>query len=224
MSHTTEHINTLLFDLDGTLLDSRKFLVNTSFEVLETFYPGRFTVDDIVEEFGNGFVRLLPDKESETSQRAREKYHAIKTEKYHLTPLFPGVLEGLRTLREQGLKLGLVTNQNKELSIEALRENRIFDFFDVIIAPSDVREAKPSPEGILKAMQQLGCRKQEVAMIGDSRYDIMAGERAGVFTGFLNWYEDTVMPKAHSPDFTYKNFEQLVRTHTKTDGPNEGST
>lgn len=212
MSQTAKDIGVLLFDLDGTLLDSRDFLVTESYNIIEKYYPGKYMLEKVKEDFGNGFARLLPDLVAEHNKRALHEFHTAKVERYHKIVFFPGVIESLHKLKTEGYKLGIVTNQNKQVATGSLQENNLLELFDVIIGVDDVREGKPSPEGIMKAMDDLGCQKQEVIMIGDSRYDIMAGKNAGILTGFLKWYTDLQMPNEHAPDFVYENFEMLLST------------
>src|SRR5690625_7190810 len=73
MKKDNSNIKVILFDLDGTLLDSRDFLVQTSFDILQKNYPNQFPYEHIEADFGNGFARLLPNKQSEIGKRSEER-------------------------------------------------------------------------------------------------------------------------------------------------------
>jgi len=205
-------IKVILFDLDGTLLDSRDFLVQTSFDILQKNYPNQFSYEHIEADFGNGFARLLPNKQSEIGKQSLREFRATKMEKYHETIYFPGVIDGLRHLNSQGIQLGIVTNQNKQMAIHSLKHHDIESLFTVTIGHQDVHEGKPDPEGINRAIEALQCKKEDVLMVGDSRFDMMAGERAGVKTGFLKWYDNLIIPKESPPTYIFESFDILLET------------
>jgi len=207
----TNDIKLLLFDLDGTLLDSRAFLVSESFLILEKYYPGHYTEEQIQADFGSGFKKLLPNIEDERHELSLKEFHKVKEEKYHLLKYFPGVIDGLHKLREMGYRLGVVTNQNKQLAMKSIHENNLLDLFDVIIGDSDVEVIKPSPEGVFQAIDKLNVNKENTVMVGDSSADILAGTQAGVKTVFLKWYEDTHIPQHPNPDYIYENFDEFIK-------------
>ena len=212
MKKDNSNIKVILFDLDGTLLDSRDFLVQTSFDILQKNYPNQFPYEHIEADFGNGFARLLPNKQSEIGKQSLREFHATKLKKYHETSYFPGVTDGLRHLNNQGLQLGIVTNQNKQIAMQSLKYHNIKSLFAITIGNQDVSEGKPSPEGINQAIAALQCEKENVLMVGDSRFDMIAGERAGVKTGFLKWYENLNVPKESPPTYVFENFDTLLET------------
>lgn len=215
LEKNSSDIKVILFDLDGTLLDSRDFLVQSSFDILQKNYPDQFPYEQIEADFGNGFGRLLPDKKSDIGKKSLQEFHGIKLGKYHETTYFPGVLDGLYTLHAKGITLGVVTNQNKQVAINSLKHHQIKSLFDVIIGLQDVKEGKPSPEGINQAIEQLQCNKEDVLMVGDSRFDMMAGYHADVQTGFTKWYDNLIIPQAYPPTFVFENFDMLLDVITK---------
>ena len=216
-SYNTKNIKVVLFDMDATLLDSRDYLVKAFYEIIEKYYPGEYKTETIKKNFWKGFSEILLDEIPSPNKKVMEEFHAVKVAHYHKILFFPGVKEGLNELKKKGFQLGIVSNQNRQVSINVLKENNLYELFDVIIALDDVQEGKPSPEGINKVIQQLGCKANEVIMIGDSRYDIMAGHRAGVLTGFFKWYEDISIPEEHPPHFTFENFDMLLNTLMETE-------
>lgn len=212
MREDKHDLKVILFDLDGTLLDSRDFLVQSSYDILQKHYPQQFSYEQIEMDFGNGFARLLPDQVSDINVQALADFHGIKMEKYHETLYFPNVVKGLKRLYDMNIRLGVVTNQNKQVALNSLKHHGLESLFDVVIAHQDVKEGKPSPEGIFLAIEKLQCTKDEVIMVGDSRFDIMAGQNAGVLTGFIKWYDNLVIPKETPPDYVFYDFDSLLET------------
>lgn len=207
-----ENAKMLLFDLDGTLLDSRDFLVKESYETIEKYYLGRFTYESIIENFGGGFSRFLSKSNTSYDQLALDEFYSIKIAGYHKkTSLFPGVFEGLHEMKRKGYVLGIVTNQHKQMTVNVLRKHEIMDLFDVTVASEDVQEKKPSPEGIIKAMRDMGKDSNRVTMIGDSSYDIIAAQQAGVSSGLLSWYSDVDIASVCDPDFNCYRFEDVLK-------------
>jgi pyrophosphatase PpaX len=210
LKRNLKDINTLLFDLDGTLLDSREFLLGIQFSTLEKYCPGQYSYEHVVENFGNVFHEMLGTLNSESNQIAIEEFCTAKLAGYHkYSPPFPGVIPGLQALRERGFKLGVITNQQKEPVHNALQAYGMVELFDVIIALEDVEKRKPSPEGIAAALVQVGADISTAAMVGDSHVDIHAAKNAGVVSVLLNWYEEK-HALSHGPDLVWGNFDELL--------------
>ncbi|WP_218093146.1 HAD family hydrolase [Paenibacillus solanacearum] len=204
------HLNTLLFDLDGTLLDSRDFLIQASYETMEAYFPGACPYDYIRENFGIGFSHYLPQEPSALREEALQRFFTLKMNHYHeKSTVFPGVIEGLKALKESGRRLGIVTNQQKAVTEQALAAFGMADLFDIVVAIEDVAKGKPDPEGIHQAMRAIGAAPETTAMAGDSAYDLLAARNAGVASVYLTWYEQMETLEHCSPDWTCASFEQL---------------
>ncbi|WP_289138121.1 HAD family hydrolase [uncultured Brevibacillus sp.] len=207
-------ITALLFDLDGTLLDSRDAVIDAVAFTANEYAPGLFSREELVARFGESFDDFLaavavaaglPDK-SEVLQ----KYFAFVRQNHaqHVR-LFPYVREGLEKLRDAGYVLAIVTNKQREFAVAGLEMAEIDHLFDVIVSVDDVSRGKPSAEPIQKALEELGKLPTEAMMIGDSRYDVLAAVGAGVQAVVLEWYGKEEWSYA-VPDFTYPNFQAFV--------------
>jgi len=158
----------LLFDLDGTLWDSYPWYAEviralgdvSSESVLARLRAGE-TVVQIAREAGIPLGRFL------NAGAPR---------------LYPGVTEGLRELRERGIRLGVVTSLSRHLVLPALRALRIDRFFgDAIVHPGNCRSRKPHPGPLLAALDQLATPASNAAFyIGDRDIDAQAAKRAGI--------------------------------------------
>jgi len=199
-------LTTVLFDLDGTLLDSREMLVNTAYRTAKEFDLDSLTLKEISEHFGMGFSNYLSDFGSD-KKKIDAFFTNEKAASYHLNLFFPKVKAGLHRLVEQGVLLGIVTNQQSNLVMEVLEKHKLEKFFDVIITKDDVVKQKPSAEPILLAMKQLDVNQKQVLMVGDTSYDRLSAKRAGVTFAHVNFYESAL---CQEEDFFFSDFGQLV--------------
>lgn len=203
------NIKALLFDLDGTILDSKKSVIEAVFFTAEKFATGKFTYEDIEGRFGESFDEFMEYLDG-TKEEIMEAYmnHMYK---HHdeLVALFEGVKEALLVLKKQGLKLAVVTNKQRDLTIRALDLFKVTDYFDTILTLDDVNEGKPNPEIIHKAMDILGVSKDEVLMIGDTEFDVKAARAADVKVVVLDWYKSYVnqLPK---PDYKFVSISEKL--------------
>lgn len=207
-------ITTLLFDLDGTLLDSRDAVIDAVAHTAEEYAPGHFSREELVARFGESFDDFLaavavaagmPDK-----KEVLEKYFAyVRQNHAQHVQLFPFVREGLAALKDAGYRLAIVTNKQREFAVAGLEMAELDHLFDAVVAVDDVSRGKPSAEPVQKALAVLGKQPGEAMMIGDSRYDVLAAVGAGVGAVVLEWYGQEEWSYA-KPDFTFPNFEVFV--------------
>ncbi|MBM7571346.1 HAD family hydrolase [Aquibacillus albus] len=223
MAQSLNELTTILFDLDGTLLDSRENIVDAAYETVQKYNPDSLTYQEVLDHFGldlaHHLSKIIPDKEV-----VQRYFITKKRESYHRNPLFPYVSEGLKQLSNKGFRLGIVTNQQRDLVIKVLREKGMEDMFDVIVTKDDVPYIKPSPEPIKLTMEKLGVDTANVWMVGDTLFDLLAAKRAGVPCVRLNFYEDaeldasssaavnepTIAEQAISPDYTFTTFKEFI--------------
>lgn len=180
-------INTVLFDLDGTVVDTNE-LITRSFEYTFEQYGLTFSKEEILSFNGppliDTFTKIDPNKAMEMMETYRE--HNTKYHDKYLT-VYPNVKETLEALRARGKKLGIVTAKIRSGAIHSLETARLKSYFDIIVAVDDVTHSKPHPEPVIKAMNELGGVPRSTIMIGDNYHDIEAGKNAGVYTAGVAW-------------------------------------
>ncbi|HLQ74208.1 MAG TPA: pyrophosphatase PpaX [Bacillota bacterium] len=178
---------TILFDLDGTLVDTNE-LIHVSFKHTLSEYNYDFTDEEIMSFNGpplrNTFEQLNPDLAEEMVQTYLKHNHALH-EQY--IKVFPNVIETLQALRKKGLKLGLVTAKMRNGVELGLEITGLKKYFDTIVTIDDVEHAKPHEEPVLKAMQALNGTIENTLMIGDNYHDILSGQNAEVATAGVAW-------------------------------------
>ncbi|MBS4195405.1 pyrophosphatase PpaX [Lederbergia citri] len=181
-------ITTLLFDLDGTLIDTNELIISSYLHTLEKYYPGKFGRDDVLPFMGptleDVFMGIDPDKADEMIK----VYRTYNIEQHDLlVKEFNGVFETIRTLHENGFKLAIVSTKVRDVVLKGLVLTNLDQFFDVVISLDEVEHAKPDPEPLEKALQLLGSSPDEAIMIGDNHHDILGGKNAGTYTCGVSW-------------------------------------
>ncbi|WP_281890798.1 pyrophosphatase PpaX [Paenibacillus sp. YYML68] len=184
-------IRTVLFDLDGTILDTNELIIQSFIHTFDGVTPEPVTRDHIIPNMG----RPLQEQMMYFTGRSRDQVDDLVT-KYReynirrhdeLVQAFPYVAETLHTLREAGVKLGVVTSKMRRTTDMGLKLTGILDYFGSVITVDDVERAKPDPEGIFKAIAELGGKPEETLMVGDSHYDLEAAHNAGVACVGVSW-------------------------------------
>jgi HAD superfamily hydrolase (TIGR01549 family) len=204
----------ILFDIDGTLVDS----VGAYFEVARiAAEPFGFAVtEEHVRHSlatGNNFWRgLLPHNLHNADAILKELFTRAAAEwprvLLEFGTLFKGVAHTLETLHGRGIRLGIVSGARPEV-LELLRAEGILNFFDTIILGGDVTRGKPDPEGIRKGLSQLNVKPDMALYVGDTPIDIQASHSAGVrAVSVLTGAADSALLSAYEP-------ERLIASHAE---------
>jgi pyrophosphatase PpaX len=179
---------TLLFDLDGTLVDSGAIIL-ASFK-----YAARTVLARDVEE--EQIAALVGGSNLHDQMRVLSPAHVdelVRVYREHNRPLhdelqaFEGVEELMGTLSEEGRKLGIVTAKGRQTVDLAFGVLSLERYFDAVVTADMTDRHKPDPAPVLKALELLESEPADSAFVGDSPYDIAAGKAAGVFTVAVSW-------------------------------------
>jgi phosphoglycolate phosphatase len=179
----------VLFDLDGTLIDSAPDIAAAVNELLALSGRGPLTVAAVTSMIGNGVEKLVERALNGTgdplSAQALEREQAAMLDIYArhltgLTTLLPGVRETLDTLRQNGIRLGLATNKQQRFIETVFDHFGLSSLFDVVIGGGPGIVKKPAPDILIAAMQQLSATPSDTVMVGDSTSDVQAAKAAGV--------------------------------------------
>ncbi|RFB13568.1 pyrophosphatase PpaX [Bacillus sp. HNG] len=206
-------IKTLLFDLDGTLIDTNELILQSFLHTFETYFPDRqFTREEILPFNGptlhESFSSVDPDRAEEMIAEYRKFNHEKHDE---LVTEFPGVFDTIKTLKEQGYKIGVVTTKIRNTVNMGLKLTKLDQFFDVVVTLDDVKNPKPDPEPVLLALKLLGSTPEEAIMIGDNYQDIVAGQNAGTKTAGVAWsHKGKDFLLEYKPDFMLENMSDLL--------------
>ncbi|MEK3887904.1 pyrophosphatase PpaX [Bacillus sp. FSL K6-3431] len=183
-----KRITTLLFDLDGTLIDTNELIVSSFLHTLGKFYPNRFERADVLPFLGPPLVVTFNGIDPQKTEEMIVEYRKYNLAQHDLlVKEFNGVFETIRTLSENNFKLAIVSTKMRDTVIKGLELTKLDQFFDVIISLDEVERAKPDPEPLEKALKALGSTPKEAMMIGDNHHDILGGKNAGTYTCGVSW-------------------------------------
>jgi pyrophosphatase PpaX len=202
--------STVLFDLDGTLIDSGAMILASFRHATRTVLEREIPDAELAALVGGMNIH-----EQMRTLDARHVDELVRVYREHNEPLhadlqaFPGVENLLGELQAQGRKLGVVTSKRRRTVDLAFAVLPIERFFDAVVTSGDTERHKPNPEPVLLALERLGADRADAAFVGDSPFDVRAGKAAGVFSVGVSWgglhsYERLVEAGAdvvvHSPE------------------------
>lgn len=207
-------IKTVLFDLDGTLINTNELIIASYLHTLNIYYPNQYTREQIITLMGlpldETFEKMGVDvgRMDEYIKTYRE-HNLANHEKYVYA--FEGVLETIDVLSKNNIQIGIVSTKNSKAIRLGLEITKLLPYFPTIIGIDDIEKPKPDPEPILKALKLLDAKPEHTIMVGDSRYDIEAGKNAGVKTAGVAW---TIRGREYlasfNPDYVLDNMTDLL--------------
>lgn len=178
----------LLFDFDGTLLDTNNLIIETFYQVIEPKFPGKYSKEDMRKFIGPSLMDTFTSVDPINYQALIDEY-LVWNRQHHdeLVEEFDDVVEVLTNLKNAGIRLAIVSTKRHEALMRGLNILGAAELFEIIIGNEDVENTKPDPEPVLLALQRLNLQKHEVIMIGDNYHDIEGGQNAGVHTAGVAW-------------------------------------
>jgi phosphoglycolate phosphatase len=224
----------ILFDLDGTLADTVTevtMAVNqtlgdeglapvSSLQVSHWMGKGTawFMSQALNERLGKAvdeeiFQKLYP--------RFLDHYAALTGQ---AATLYPGTLDTLKALTQEGFRLGVVTNKDRRLTVKLLTALNLDSYFEIIVAGGDTARGKPSPEPLLLALKKTGTDARETLFVGDSQNDVQAARAAGIAVwAFEHGYNHGEPIQTANPDQVLAGYDHLARALGITLAPVEQS-
>ncbi len=179
----------VLFDLDGTLLDSIGLLL----ECMEFAFAGRAVVPSR-ELWTAGIGTPLRVQMRDFSVAEHEIESVVERYRTHqhanlerMTTLFPGAYDVVHTLRASGVKTGVVTSKGRGMTLRSLAHVGLADAFDIVVTADDTTRHKPDPLPVEHALYALELTPDRALFVGDSTHDMVSGRAAGTTTGAALW-------------------------------------
>jgi len=210
----------VLIDLDGTLVDSVPDLawcVDETMKALNMPVRGEAKVRNWV---GNGVPRLIQralidQLDGEASESLYTQAAPIFMDLYtdnasKRSQLYPFVIEGLTWLKDQGIRLGCVTNKDEQFTLKILKDLGLFDFFEIVISGDTLPLKKPHPAPLLHGAEFFNVKPENAMMIGDSISDVNASRAAGFSIVCMSYgYNHGVDIHTANPDVVIDTFAEL---------------
>jgi pyrophosphatase PpaX len=179
----------VLFDLDGTLVDSADVILASFHHTTERVLGCRFPDEIILAHVGGGnleqqLARLAPPERIDELVRV---YRSHNNALYASLSCFDGVVGALEQLQREGRRLGVVSAKPRATVELALHGAALDTYFAVVVGSDETEKLKPDPEPLLLALRRLGAAVEDAAYVGDSPFDMKAARAAGLYAVGVTW-------------------------------------
>jgi pyrophosphatase PpaX len=183
-------LHTFLFDLDGTLIDSVRLILDSYHHTLAQHGLPSRSDDDWLRGVGTPLRAQFSEwhDSPETLEALIATYREYNL-KHHdqMVTIYPGVIEAVREIKAAGRQTGLVTSKNRQGALRGLKLVGLEALMDVLVCADEVANPKPHPEPVRKAVALLGADPATTLYVGDSVHDMHSGRAAGVKTAAALW-------------------------------------
>jgi pyrophosphatase PpaX len=208
------HFPVILFDFDGTLVDSVRLILESYHHTMRVHglpqHADAFWVAGLGTPLRVQFRRFTCEEEKVQQLIATYREWNLAHHDAMVTA-YPGAVEAVRALRVRGSRLGIVTSKNRHGLAKGLTLCGFDGLFDVLITSDDLEASKPSPEPVNAALARLGETPASTLFVGDSPHDIAAGRDAGTTTAACLWGPfSREQIEAERPDHWLASFADLT--------------
>ena len=208
-------LTTALFDLDGTLIDSIRLILDSYHHTLSRHNLPARTDEEWLRGVGTPLhIQFSAWQESpEILEAMIATYRAFNLEHHdRMVTIYPGVLDAVREIKAVGTQTGLVTSKNRHGAVRGLKLVGLEALMDVLVCADEVVNPKPHPEPVEKAIALLGADPATTVYVGDSIHDMHSGRAAGVHTAAALWgpFKRSHLESAE-PDYWLETPADLVR-------------
>ncbi len=188
MNSFPKPLKAVIFDLDGTLVDTaEEFIIVV--QALRAEHGLSSMNEDLIRSVvssgARALVRLALDMEFDHAEFESNRLRLLQLYSEVLgstAKAYPGIEDFIAALENQGIAWGIATNKPRTYTVPLLKKLNLQPAPSCVVCPDDVSETKPHPEALLLSCEQIGCTPQQAIYVGDHQRDIEAGIRAGMYT------------------------------------------
>jgi pyrophosphatase PpaX len=204
-------LRAVLFDLDGTLINSVDHIVACWQHTVRACLGREMAREEILPTLGRALLECFEEVAPGRSEEMRVAYRAYQLQTHDtMITLFPGTRETLERLKSAGLELGVVTSKGLPVATEGLDLFNLLPFFNTLVTYEDTTRHKPHPDPLLTACERLGIEPDQALYVGDAVVDIQAGRAAGPQTAGVTWGAASREDIANAgPDYVFNSMDQL---------------
>jgi pyrophosphatase PpaX len=179
----------VLFDLDGTLIDSGPIILASMQHATRTVLGREIAYEELAATVGGqGLVSQMRALDPDRVEELVEVYKEHNDPLHETLEAFDDFLDLLPRLRDEGRRLGIVTaKRHRTVRLALDRFPELAEQFEVVVGYEDTERHKPEPDPVLLALDRLGAAPAEAAYVGDSPFDIQAAKAAGTFAVAVGW-------------------------------------
>lgn len=215
-------IETIIFDLDGTLIDTNDIIVRSFRSCFKEHFPDLELSLDQIKKFigpplGVTFQAYTNDPFKIQDMITSYRKHYVINEKNNFH-LYPNVLSTLKKLKSLGYKLAILTSKTREAAWPSYTLTGLSNFFDLFVGVDDVKNAKPHKDSVNTVLKKLNSANQAI-MIGDNKSDILAGINAGIYSAGVAWaFKGEKYLQEANPDYMLKDMNDIFTILEKIEG------
>ena len=206
-------IKTVLFDLDGTLIQTTKIIIDTFKITFKKYFPElELSEDEYTNFLGHtlfmtfGYYTDSPEKVDELVKFYRQVSDEMIEQGLES---YPGARETILYLKKKKVKVGVVTSKMRHVAMHHLSLVGLDDLIEGIIGYEDVKDHKPAPEPIEKALTLFDAKKSQTIYVGDHENDIIAAKKAGILSCAVTYSDRLAHMLSYQPDFVIDDLENI---------------
>ena len=216
MARNKKKIDTVLFDFDGTIMDTNEVIIASWQHTFRELTGEEGDLEKILDTFGEplefSIGKLFP---SFDMQKVLATYREFQHKHYEeMISLFPGVQEVIDYLSENDYKMGLVTNRLRYSTDIGMKKYNLDKKFGTVVACHEAPRNKPFADPILLAIEQLESSPENSILVGDSANDIISGKNADIITVRVAWAmasDGSHDEEEVEPDYTIERPDELIQ-------------
>ena len=217
--------DTVIFDLDGTLLNTLEDLADSTNYAMRAFGLKERSINEVRNFVGNG-VDVLIERAVEGAIPKEQELECLDVFKQHYsknmdnkTKPYDGIMDVIKELLKRGYHIAIVSNKF-DAAVKGLNVDYFEGLFPVAIGASDTVAKKPAPDSVIKALQELHSDKERAVYVGDSDVDIMTARNSGLPCISVTWgFRDEELQRSMCTDYIIHKPEELLDV---LDGRNRG--
>ena len=202
----------VLFDLDGTIVDSGWMILASYRHATQTVLGRRIPDEELMARVGAGnLVEQMADFDADRAEELAHAYREFYAPLHSELQAFPGMIELLRRLDGEGRRLGVVSAKRADIVQLAFDALGFGDVMDVVVGSDEAPRGKPHPDQILIALDRLDADPDDTAYVGDAPFDVAAAKAAGVHAIGVTWggIHTRERMEAEGPDAVVDTAEEL---------------
>lgn len=211
---------TVIFDVDGTLLDTKSLVYASFTHAFSVYKPGYQLSDEELRSFfgptlKESFSKYLQGEQVEEAIACYREYYDIHYEE-HVT-IIPNTIEVLKYLKENDYPLAVMSNKYKPVIDKGLKLAKIDEYFEVVLGSEEIEEAKPSIKGLLKACELLHTGIDQVVYVGDNVADVLTCKNMKAFSiAYACNEEEYQKLQAVKPNALITDFKEIIKIMEQT--------